>query len=51
MPVVRQLVELPLLHPELYSHLGVDTPRGLLVHGASGSGKTMLVRIGVHAHV
>jgi|MDTB01.3.fsa_nt_gb SpoVK/Ycf46/Vps4 family AAA+-type ATPase len=42
-PVVRQLVELPLLHPELYTHLGVKPPCGLLLHGPPGSGKSLLV--------
>jgi ribosome biogenesis ATPase len=42
-PVVRQLVELPLLHPEIYCHLGISPPRGLLLHGPSGSGKSLLV--------
>ena len=42
-PVVRQLVELPLRHPEIYRHTGIAPPRGLLLHGPSGSGKTFLV--------
>ena len=39
---VRELVEYPLTHPEIYSHLGVDPPRGLLLHGPPGCGKTLL---------
>ena len=39
---VRELVEYPLTHPEIYTHLGVDPPRGLLLHGPPGCGKTLL---------
>ena len=39
---VRELVEYPLTHPEIYTHLGVEPPRGLLLHGPPGCGKTLL---------
>ncbi|KOO29026.1 vesicular transport protein, partial [Chrysochromulina tobinii] len=39
---VRELVEYPLTHPEIYAHLGVEPPRGLLLHGPPGCGKTLL---------
>ena len=39
---VRELVEYPMLHPEIYAHLGVEPPRGLLLHGPPGCGKTLL---------
>ncbi len=39
---VRELVEYPLRHPEIYQHLGVEPPRGLLLHGPPGCGKTLL---------
>lgn len=39
---IRQLVEYPLSRPELYRHLGVDPPRGVLLRGPPGCGKTHL---------
>jgi len=39
---VRELVEYPLTHPEIFAHLGVSPPRGLLLHGPPGCGKTLL---------
>mmetsp|Transcript_13406 Transcript_13406/g.21249 ORF Transcript_13406/g.21249 Transcript_13406/m.21249 type:complete len:265 (-) Transcript_13406:26-820(-) len=39
---IRELVERPLLHPEVYEHLGVTPPRGVLLHGPPGCGKTLL---------
>jgi ribosome biogenesis ATPase len=40
---VRELVEPALLHPEIYEHLGVSAPSGILLHGPPGCGKTLLV--------
>ena len=39
---LRELIERPLQHPEVYAHLGVAPPRGVLLHGPSGCGKTVL---------
>eukprot|EP00163_Fabomonas_tropica_P012229 TRINITY_DN234_c0_g1_i14.p1 TRINITY_DN234_c0_g1~~TRINITY_DN234_c0_g1_i14.p1 ORF type:complete len:307 (+),score=104.11 TRINITY_DN234_c0_g1_i14:530-1450(+) len=39
---VRELIEYPLTHPEIYTHLGVEPARGILLHGPPGCGKTML---------
>lgn len=41
---IRELVELPLRHPELWRKLGINTPRGVLLTGPSGSGKTAMAR-------
>jgi transitional endoplasmic reticulum ATPase len=41
---VREMIELPLKHPELFRSLGIDPPRGVLLHGPPGTGKTLLAR-------
>ena len=41
---VREMMELPLRHPELFKRLGVEAPKGVLLHGPPGTGKTLLAK-------
>ncbi|MCC6059817.1 MAG: CDC48 family AAA ATPase, partial [Thermofilum sp.] len=41
---IREMVELPLRHPELFKHLGIDPPKGVLFYGPPGTGKTLLAK-------
>lgn len=41
---IREMVELPLKHPEIFERLGIEPPKGLLLHGPPGTGKTLLAR-------
>lgn len=44
MASIREMIELPLRHPVLYKVLGVKPPRGVLLYGPPGSGKTLIAR-------
>lgn len=41
---IREMVELPLRHPELFTKLGIDPPKGVLLYGPPGTGKTLLAK-------
>jgi len=41
---IREMVELPLKHPEIFQRLGIDPPKGVLLHGPPGTGKTLLAK-------
>ncbi|MFX1273700.1 MAG: AAA family ATPase [Promethearchaeota archaeon] len=41
---VREIIELPIRHPELFKKIGIDPPKGVLLHGPPGTGKTLLAR-------
>jgi len=41
---IREMIELPLKHPELFKRLGIDPPKGVLLHGPPGTGKTLIAK-------
>ncbi|GCC11757.1 ATP-dependent zinc metalloprotease FtsH [archaeon] len=41
---IRELIELPMKHPELFERLGIEPPKGVLLHGPPGTGKTLIAR-------
>ena len=41
---IREMVELPLRYPEVFAHLGIDAPKGVLLYGPPGTGKTLIAR-------
>jgi ATP-dependent 26S proteasome regulatory subunit len=41
---LKEMVSLPLLYPEVFQHLGITPPRGVLFHGPPGTGKTLVAR-------
>jgi transitional endoplasmic reticulum ATPase len=42
--LVREMIELPLSEPEVFAHLGIDPPKGVLLYGPPGTGKTLIAR-------
>ncbi len=42
--LVREMIELPLRHPELFQRLGIDPPKGVLLYGPPGTGKTLIAK-------
>ena len=41
---VKEMIQLPLKHPELFNRLGIDPPKGVLLHGPPGTGKTLIAK-------
>ena len=41
---VREMIELPMKHPEVFQKLGIEPPKGILLHGPPGTGKTLIAR-------
>jgi len=41
---IREIIELPLRHPEIFDRIGIEAPKGVLLHGPPGTGKTLLAK-------
>jgi len=45
---IREMIELPLKYPEIFERLGIEPPKGVLLHGPPGTGKTLIARAVAH---
>jgi 26S proteasome regulatory subunit T2 len=48
---IKEAVELPLTHPELYEDIGIRPPKGVILYGEPGTGKTLLAKVSVLASI
>ena len=46
---IKEAVELPLTHPELYEDIGIRPPKGVILYGEPGTGKTLLAKVSVYS--
>lgn len=46
---IKEAVELPLTHPELYEDIGIRPPKGVILYGEPGTGKTLLAKVCVYS--